>query len=208
MKENSAEIEFKKADWQVVGLRMLGFARYWAKAHYGWYDGRPMPGGTTIEDVVCDVYAAFQKGDRHFNDTDGMWIQLKRAIKSQLWNLYTGKKHKALDIEDPGFFDPISDDKQTPEEELRTAEFYEKFFHAMYTDPRVVKSADLKKLIKAFEAGAREVPELVEESGLTKARVYEMRRGLKAVAETALNKLNHDGVGYEQQLSKRSAQTA
>lgn len=208
MKENSAEIEFKEADWQSVGLRLLAFARYWAKAHYGWYDGKPLPGGSTIEDVVCDVYTAFQKGDRHFNESDGMWIQLKRGVKSHLWNIHTGKKHKVLDIEEPEFFEPISDEKPTPEEELRTAEFYEKFFHAMYADPRVVRSADLKKLIKAFEDGAREVPDLVEESGLSKARVYEMRRVLKSVAETALNKLNRNGVGYERQLSKRSEQTA
>jgi hypothetical protein len=208
MKENSAEIEFKQADWQSVGLRLLVFARYWAKAHYGWYEGKPMPGGNTPEDVVCEVYAAFHCGDRHFNDSDAMWIQLKRAVKSQLWNIHTLKKHKAVAIEDPEFFDPISDGKPTPEAELHTVEFYEKFFHALYADPRVVKSEDLRKLVKAFEDGAREVPDLIKESGLPPARVYEMRRVLKAVAETALNKLNRDGVGYERQISKRSAQTA
>jgi len=208
MKKNSAEIEFEQADWESVGLRLLVFARYWAKAHYGWYEGKPMPGGNTPEDVVCEVYAAFQCRDRHFNETDGMWIQLKRGVKSQLWNIHTLKKHKAIDIEGPEFFDPISDEKPTPEAELRTAEFHEKFFHAIYADPRVVKSGDLRKLVKAFEDGAREVPELIEETGLPAARVYEMRRVLKTVAETALNKLNRDGAGYERQVSKRSAQTA
>ncbi len=72
----------------------------------------------------------------------------------------------------------------------------------------MVKSGDLRKLVKAFEDGAREVPELIEETGLPAARVYEMRRVLKTVAETALNKLNRDGAGYERQVSKRSAQTA
>jgi hypothetical protein len=208
MKENSAEIEFRQADWESVGLRLLVFARYWAKAHYGWYEGKAMPGGNTPEDVVCETYAAFQRGDRHFNDTDGMWIQLKRAVKSLLWNIHTLKKHKAVDIEDPEFFDPISDDRPNPEAELRTAEFNQKFFHAIKADPRVAKSDNLRKIVKAFEDGAREVPELIEDTGLTPARVYEMRRVLKAVAETALNKLNRDGVGYERQLSKRSAQTA
>ena len=208
MKENLAETEFKQANWESVGLRLLVFARYWAKAHYGWYDGEPMPGGNTPEDLVCEVYASFQRGDRHFNDTEGMWIQLKRAVKSLLWNIHTLKKHKAVAVEAPEFFDPISDEKPTPEAQLRTAEFYEDFFHALYADPRVVKSEDLRKTVKALENGAMDVCELVEETGLPVARVYEMRRVLKAVAETALTKMNRDGEGYGEQVSKRSAKTS
>lgn len=221
MKKNSAEIEFAEANWESVGLKLLVFARYWAKAHYGWYEGKPMPGGTTPEDVVCDVYAAFQRGlneqkvqvngagegVRHFNEDDGMWIQLKRAVKSVLWNTYKLKKLKAVEIEDPEFFDPISDEKPSPEAELRTAEFYEKFFEALYSDPRVMKSEDLRKTVKAFENGATDVDEIVEDSGLKIGRVYEMRRVLKVVAETALNKINRDGAGYEEQ-AKRSTKTA
>ena len=222
MKQNPAELEFKEANWESVGLRLLVFARYWAKAHYGWYEGKPMPGGTTPEDVVCDVYTAFQRGligqegrdaelgdgVRHFNEDDGMWIQLKRAVKSVLWNIHKLKKLKAFDIEDPEFFEPISDGKPNPEAELRTAEFYENFFNAIYADPRVAKNEDLRKTVKAFENGATEVGEIVEDTGLLVGRVYEMRRVLKAVAETALNKMNHDGEGYEEQVSQRSSKTA
>ncbi|MDB6026422.1 MAG: hypothetical protein JWM68_2645 [Verrucomicrobiales bacterium] len=222
MKQNTAEIEFKEANWQSVGLKLLVFARYWAKAYYGWYEGKPMPGGTTPEDVVCDVYAAFHRGlaeqnaqpngsgegVRHFNENDGMWIQLKRAVKSMLWNIHKTKKLRALEIEDPEFFDPISDEKPNPEQELKTSEFYETFFKALYADPRVIKSADLRKTVKSFENGATHVEEIVEDTGLPIARVYEMRRVLKAVAETALNKINRDGAGYEVQVSKSSSTTA
>ncbi len=218
MKENSAEIEFKEANWESVGLRLLVFARYWAKAHYAWYDGKPMPGGYTPEDIVCEVYTAFQNGltrrddteesVRHFNAKDGMWIQLKRAVKSVLWNIHKLKKFNAVVVEEPEFFDTISDEKPSPEASLRTSEFCEDLFDAIYSDSRVVKNNDLRTTVKAFENGATTVDEVVEDTGLSVARVYEMRRVLKAVAETALNKINKDGVGYERQISKRSSKTA
>lgn len=217
MKGNSAEIEFKEANWESVGLRLLAFARYWARAHYGWYDGMPMPGGYTPEDIVCEVYTAFQNGlthrdvpdqsVRHFNGKDGMWIQLKRAVKSVLWNIHKLKKFSAIAVEDPDFFDPISDDQPSPEEALRTSEFCEDLFDAICSDLRVKKNEDLLKTVKAFENGATTVDEIVEDTGLSVARVYEMRRVLKAVAETALNKINKDGVGYER-ISKSSTKTA
>ena len=216
-----AETEFEAADWQSVGLRLLVFARYWAKAHYGWFEGSPTPGGYTAEDVVCEVYAAFQRGltdspqgeeseesIRHFNGNEEMWIQLKRAVKSVLWNIHTLQKFKAEDVEGPEFFDPITDERPSPEEALRSSEFCERLFEAIYADPRVSKSEDLKRTVGAFENGATKVDEIVEDTGLSVDRVYEMRRVLKLVAEAALNKINRGEVDYERQISKRGAKIA
>ena len=208
MKQSAAEIEFEKADWKSVGLRLLRFARYWAKAHYGWYEGKLLAGGNTPEDVACEVYAAYRSGNRTFNSSDPMWIQLKRSVKSVLWNSHAKTEHKITAAEEPEFFEPISDANPGPEAALHSAEFYEKFFQLLYADPRVKKSEDLRKTIEAFENGAREVAELVRDSGLSTARIYEMRRQLKPVAVSALNKTNRDGEGHEQELSKRSATTA
>src|SRR5436309_6622673 len=121
MKQNSAETEFAKADWKSVGLRLLVFTRYWAKAHYGWYEGKLMAGGNSPEDIACEVYLAYHRGDRKFNDREGMWIQLKRSVKSVLWNMYSLKKHKLTSAEEPAFFDPISDGKLDQEAAFRTA---------------------------------------------------------------------------------------
>lgn len=208
MKQNVAETEFVKADWKSVGTRLLLFARYWAKAHYGWYEGKLMAGAYSPEDVACEVYVAYRQETRGFNDKDPMWIQLKRSVKSVLWNIHTLKENKITSAEEPEFFDPISDENPSPEAELHTAEFYEEFFCLMYADPRVKKNGDLKKTILALEGGACEISELERETGLSKTRVYEMRRVVKAVAETALNKMNHEGVGHEWKISKRSTKTA
>jgi hypothetical protein len=208
MKQNSAEHEFSTADWKLVGLRLLVFARYWAKAHYGWFDGRLLPTGKTPEDVACEVYAAYSHGERKFSAETAMWIQLKSAVKSVLWNLHQLKEGKLTSTEEPEFFEPVADGNPGPEAALHSEEFCERFFELLYADVRVKKNSELKKMIQALENGAQTVAEFVKETELTTARVYELRRQLKAVAELALNKMNREGDSHEQTLPKRSAATA
>jgi hypothetical protein len=208
MKQTSAEQEFRDADWKLVGLRLLVFARYWAKSHYGWYDGRLLPVGKTPEDVACEVYIAYLRGDRKFSPDAAMWVQLKSATKSVLWNLHQLKEGKVTSTEAPEFFEPVEDRNLGPEAALRSEEFCERFFALLYADLRVKKSGELKKIIEALENGAQTVAEFVKETGLTPARVYELRRQLKTVAEPVLNKMNREGDCYEQTLPKRSAAIA
>lgn len=208
MKQTSAEQEFRDADWKLVGLRLLVFARYWAKSHYGWYDGRLLPVGKTPEDVACEVYTAYLRGDRKFSPDAAMWVQLKSATKSVLWNLHQLKEGKVTSTEAPEFFEPVEDRNLGPEAALRSEEFCERFFALLYADLRVKKSGELKKIIEALENGAQTVAEFVKETGLTTARVYELRRQLKTVAEPVLNKMNREGDCYEQTLPKRSAAIA
>lgn len=208
MKQNSAEHEFRDANWKLVGLRLLVFARYWAKAHYGWIDGQLLPTSKTPEDVACEVYAAYSHGDRKFSAEAPMWVQLKSAVKSVLWNLHQLKEGKLTRAEEPEFFEPVMDGNPGPEATLRSEEFCGRFFELLYADSRVKKNNELKKMIQALENGAQTVAEFVKETGLATARVYELRRQLKAVAESVLNKMNRDGDSHEQTLPKRSTATA
>lgn len=208
MKQNSAEHEFRDADWKLVGLRLLVFARYWAKAHYGWCDGGLLPTAKTPEDVASEVYAAYSHGERKFSMEAAMWLQLKSAVKSVLWNLHQLKEGKLTRAEDPEFFEPMADGNPGPEAALRSEEFCERFFELLRADSRVKKNSELRRVIQALENGAQTVAELVTETELTTARVYELRRQLKEVADAALNKMNRDGDSNEQTLSRRSAATA
>lgn len=208
MKPNSAEQEFRDANWKLVGLRLLVFARYWAKAHYGWCDGRLLPTSKTPEDVACEVYAAYSRGERKFSAEASMWVQLKSAVKSVLWNLHRLKEGKITRTEEPEFFEPVADGSPGPEAGLRSEEFCERFFELLYADSRVRKNEQLRKVVKALESGAQTVADFVKETEFTTARVYELRRQLKAVAETVLNKMNREGHSHEQAFSKRSAATA
>ncbi|MBI3868055.1 MAG: hypothetical protein HY299_05930 [Verrucomicrobia bacterium] len=208
MKQNSAEHEFRDANWKLVGLRLLVFTRYWAKAHYGWCDGRLLPTSKTPEDVACDVYAAYSHGERKFSAEASMWVQLKSAVKSVLWNLHHLKEGKITSTEEPEFFEPVADGKPGPEAGLHSEEFCERFFELLYADSRVKKNSELRKIIEALEKGAQTVAEFVQETGLKTARVYELRRQLKTVAEPVLNKMNREGDCYEQALPKRGAAIA
>src|SRR5512136_660668 len=204
MKQNSAEHEFRDANWKLVGLRLLVFARYWAKAHYGWCDGRLLPTSKTPEDVACEVYAAYSRGERKFSAEASMWVQLK----SVLWNLHHLKEGKITSTEEPEFFEPVADGNPGPEAALHSEEFCERFFELLYADSRVKKNSELRKVIEALEKGAQTVAEFVQETGLKTARVYELRRQLKTVAEPVLNKMNREGDSYEQALPKRGATIA
>jgi hypothetical protein len=208
MKQNSAEHEFRDANWKLVGLRLLVFARYWAKAHYGWCDGRLLPTSKTPEDVACEVYAAYSRGERKFSAEAPMWVQLKSAVKSVLWNLHHLKEGKITSTEEPEFFEPVADGNPGPEAALHSEEFCERFFELLYADSRVRKNSELRKVIQALEKGAQTVAEFVQETGLKTARVYELRRQLKTVAEPVLNKMNREGDSYEQALPKRGAAIA
>jgi hypothetical protein len=207
MKPNSAEREFRDADWQAIGLRLLIFARYWAKAYYGWYDGQLLPLSTTPEDVACDVYAAYSRGERKFSAKAPMWVQLKSAIKSVLWNLHHLKEGKTTRSQEPEFFEPLAAVNPGPDAALHSEDFCDRFFELLYADARVRANDELKKLIEALENGAEIVEEFVEDTGITTARMYELRRRLKPVAESVLNKMNRE-TDYEQSLPKRSATPA
>jgi hypothetical protein len=200
--EFDAEQEFRSADWKVVGLKLLAFVRYWARAHYGWSEGALMPTSKTPEDVTCDVYTAFSRGERKFAADAPMWVQLKNAAKSVLWNLHRLKEGKLTSTEEPEFFDPFLDGSPDPEEKMRGEEFSQRLFELLFADPKVKKNSDLRRLVEAIEAGAETVNEIVTESGLAVARVYELRRQLKPIAESVLNKMNREETTYEQKLSK------
>jgi hypothetical protein len=203
MKQNGAEHEFRDANWQLVGLRLLVFARYWAKAHYGWYDGQLLPTSKTPEDVACEVYAAYARGERKFSADAPMWVQLKSAVKSVLWNLHQLKEGKLTSTEEPEFFEPVEAGNPGPEAALHSEEFCARFFELLYADSRAKKSNELKRVIRALEDGAETVAEFVKATGFTAGRVYELRRQLKAVSESVLNKMNRDGDSHEQKFSKR-----
>ena len=184
--------QFRDSDWKLVGLRLLLFARYWAKVHYGWRDGCLLPLSRTPEDIVCEVYAAYSRGQRNFSSQTPMWPQLKSAVKSVLWNLHQMKEGRITRAEEPEFFTPLMDENPGPEADLRSEEFCRRFFELLYVDPRVKKNKELRMTIQALEKDAETVGELVEATGLTTARVYELRRQLKVVAESVLNQMGRE----------------
>jgi len=206
--QTDSENEFRAADWQIEGVRLLVFARYWAKAHYGWHEGKLLPSGKSPEDVVCEVYASYARGQRKFNSKDSMRVQLRSAVKSMLWNLHQLREHKLTQATDPEVFEPIEGRIPAPDVAIRSEEFCRRFFELLHEDSRVKRHPELKRLIEALEEGALDVSEFIKKTGLAAARVYELRRNLKGVAEQALKRMNREDYCYEKAISKRGATTA
>src|SRR5436190_15528602 len=95
------------ADWETIGLQLLTFTLYWARTHYRWSPGKPLPNGQTPQDIVCDVYTAHVTGQRKINPDVPLLLQLKSAIRSVLWNLYTSKEARTTAPADPSTLEPF-----------------------------------------------------------------------------------------------------
>ncbi|GAB1488623.1 hypothetical protein MASR2M8_10690 [Opitutaceae bacterium] len=183
-------------DWESIGLQLLTFTLYWARTHYRWSSGKPLPNGQTPEDLVCDVYSAYVTGQRKINPSVDILVQLKGAIRSVLWNLYTSKEARTTAPTDPEKLVAFMADGN-PADEVGDDDYCATFWQRLYEDNQVKRSADLTKFARAIEAGAETIPELTTATGFTVAQAYELRRRLKAVAERVLAALNTEGATHE-----------
>ena len=195
MHHESAD-ESSLADWESIGLQLLTFTLYWARTHYRWSSGRPLPNGQTPEDLVCDVYSAYVTGQRKINPGVDILVQLKGAIRSVLWNLYTSKEARTTAPADPETLVAFMAEGN-PADAVGDDDYCASFWLRLYEDNQVKRSADLTKFARAIETGAETIPEITAATGFTVAQAYELRRRLKAVAERVLAALNTEGATHE-----------
>ena len=207
MSDSPAE-EFTLADWEAIGLKLLVFTRYWARTHYRWLPGRPLPQGKTPEDVSCDVYAAFATGQRELNESVPLMVQLKGAARSMLWNLHNSKEAERSTLLAPGEWELIAAEED-PADAVATNDFYAEFWRLLHSDGQVQRSTDLKHVVEAVASGADTVEEICSATKLSVAQVYELRRRLKSVAEKIFERLNDErGELYERGHQKISGAAA
>jgi hypothetical protein len=195
MNHESAD-EALLADWETVGLQLLTFTIYWARTHYRWHADKPLPGGRTPEDIVCEVYAAYATGQRKLNPEVALLVQLKSAVRSVLWNLHTSKEAKTTASVDPETFVTLMAESN-PADEVGDDDFCATFWSRLYEDNQLKRSADLTKFARAVEDGSESIAEITAATGFSVAQAYELRRRLKTVAERVLVALNTEGVTHE-----------
>ncbi len=193
--------EFAQTDWETVGLRLLVFTRYWARAHYRWRPGESLPAGKSPEDMVCEVYAAFATGQRVLKAGIPVLVQLKGAVRSMLWNLYVSKDAALTHSVAPGDLESqlASDDVAA---DVAGSDFCAEFWRQLYLDPQVQRSRDLERFARAVEGGAETVEQIGAVTGLSIAQIYEFRRRLKAVAEKIFTSLNQEGQSHEHRIQE------
>jgi hypothetical protein len=197
---NRAEQEFQNADWQELLPRLTLFTLHWAGLLYGWKADQVLD-GRTLEDVPEDVFLAFWNKKRHFADNVPMWVQLKNAVKSVLWNIYQRiKGHKTKlesEIDDPadeecGVIKSVPGGEPTPDAVFESEESAKRFFELLRAHPKVKKNIELQRTVLALENGALGYEELVKATGFAINRLYELVNDLKPIVKSVLKKLKSE----------------
>ena len=183
MMANSTQFFFSEADWKKFGLKMLIFTRYWARTHYGWREGQVLPGGRSPEDLVIEVLVAFDSGARTLKPGLPTYVQLKSAIRSELWNLHCAQSNKRTSAQEPAVLELHLDTAPDPSAVAQLEDYWSTFFAALLRQPAVAKRPELTAVVEAFAKGAETVEELAEATGLSRPRISELKRQLKPIAE-------------------------
>jgi len=193
----SAPQFLSEADWENYGHRLLVFTRYWARAHYGWIEGKTLPTGRTPEDIVIETLIAYHDGRRTITAGVSVYVQLKSSVKSVLWNLHQshGSKRVArLSSEDLAL---LMDGNPIPDDNAQTDDFWRAFFDALLAQPQIARRPDLQALIRAFQEGAESIGDIVTTTGMTDERISELKRQLKPIAEKTMANLKKEGIDRE-----------
>jgi hypothetical protein len=181
-------------DWNQISLTLLVFARYWAKTHYFWKEGKYLPEGKRPEDIVTEAIGAFWSGARKWNREVAVVTQLKGAVRSILSNLHKKKGSKLTSAEDPAFFESELDEQPDPATEYAANDYCKSIFEALYQQEQVLNSEELMMIVMAYEDGVQSIDDVVAKTEILKDRVYELRRTLKGLKESVLEAVNKENI--------------
>jgi hypothetical protein len=197
-----------EAEWQSYGVRLLVFTRYWARTHYGWLPDQTLPTGRSPEDIVIEVLLSFQERARTLTPGIPVYVQLKSAVRSMLWNLHQLQDSKRVVACDPEDLRAYRDPALTPKETTQRDDFWRTFFDYLESDPVVTKRPELYRLVVAFEDGATSITELGQALQLPPDKISELKRQLRPIAEKILAKLRKEGDARENHPQQSSSALA
>ena len=183
-------MKLRSLDWDDISQRVLVYARYWAKTHYFWTEGNPLPEEKTPEDIAKEAISAFWEGLRRLNPKYAVLVQIKGAVRSILWNLHAKKESKLTSSAEPDFFDERLDHRPSPSEELETKDYEQAIFSALLEHERIARSKELQRFVKAFHDGAVSVDDVARATGIAVKRIYQLRREVKEIAAEVIATIN------------------
>lgn len=180
----------RSLDWNDLGLRLLVFAKYWAKNHYSWTEGRPLPEGKSPDEIAKEAISAFWASVRKWNPKYDVLTQLKGAVRSILWNLHQKKSSKLTAPHPPEFFDLHVGEKPDAAAEVASEDYCRAIFEALYKDDAIRNNDELMLLVMAYEEGAETINDVAHKTGLEVAAIYTLRRQLKDIKQRVLATLD------------------
>ena len=175
-----------------LGLVLLRHCITLLSFRYGRTSDGMLPRGKSPEEVVIDVLEKYLTGERKFSNDHPVEAQLKRGVESWLSALF-GSGDGRLES-----FDELGNPKHasaalhsdSPDVQAENSHDLKVLFKMLQSAPEVRRSRELQRLVSAIETGADDVPSQVAVSGLTSARVYELRKTLKIIVPEILKQFN------------------
>ena len=182
---DEGQLEFLKAHQQEIGLKLLRFARWLAGTKYSWDEqSKTLPLGKDPQDIVCEVVDDFLHDVRHFNPKYDIEVQLRSAVRSELWALHQRVEANAIPVEqeDDGYLPRgYETDELAPDEAAMVKYDWKVLFELLRAHPKVKDDEELEFLLMAIEDGAETAPEMARQTGIAVERIYEILKKLRKI---------------------------
>jgi len=178
--------------WKVA-LELLDFTRTYLGVRYGWHDGRMLPKGQDPIGIVLGLIDKLLNGEgRQLNDDEGLIIQLKGMIRSEVWNLLHCSDAKNVTFEVAGDEGPNHEPVGglLADEIVGSLDFCQRVFDLLEAHPAVKADEDFGFVLLAYQDGATSSKAVAEKTGIKIDRVYEYNRQLKKIYPSLKAKLN------------------
>lgn len=197
--EQNLEDVFSTPDLEKVIFRMELYAdtimrRYLWRGLKARFDPNEqiLVNGKSADDFVIEAVQAFLKGKRTYRFDLDLETNLKRTIESRIWDWKKKSDnqplidHRRLVSEDGSEFDPMSNAEDHVPSGATTVELSEqrelqrKFFEDF--KDHLKGDHDLTELLSAYEAEIIKPAEIEQVTGITAARISELKRKLESKA--------------------------
>jgi hypothetical protein len=178
-------------DWDEVTAKLM-LAAITKAVRYGWTPKSSLPGGKSIQDVVAEAIADIWNEPDRLNPAVDIPVQLNGIVRHKLWNLSQSRDEDVRRAEDLNKSVTVI---ASGPKSVDTGDEFQRAIELLQASPKVKGNDDLEFVVLAISCGAWEVDELVRETGLSRERIYQLRRELRAIYPTIAGQLR----GKEQQ---------
>ena len=185
----------RQLDWEEIAAKLANYARRVGRNMYGWYDGQMLPNGKTFEDITFEVIGEFWDNPDRFVAQCSLTTQLCGVVRQKLWNLSQSKESKTTKRETKLEVVGGIDNSASPDEVLQFRDTYERVLDLLAEHPKIKGKSDHESVLVAFACHKLEPDELENETGLSRERIYQVRRELNAIYPDIKRTLEQDEGG-------------
>jgi hypothetical protein len=172
-------------DWEEITAKLM-LAAIAMAVRYGWTPKRTLPGGKSLEDVVAESIADVWSQPNRLNPAVDVAVQLRGIVRSKLWNLSQCRDEDVIRSEELSKSMTVT---ASGTETVDNNDEFQRAIELLQASPKVMGNDDLELVVIAMSCGAFDLDELVRETELSRERIYQLRRELRAIYPTIAGQL-------------------